>query len=81
MDVIAQAAVNYWNADQPRSPEALLGGAVRVVALTRLKASASADARLGASRHPGERFRGNQYPAVIIERSLSVEGLTRQVFD
>jgi hypothetical protein len=34
-----------------------------------------------APRHPCERFRGDEYPAMIIERSFSVEGLTRHVFD
>jgi hypothetical protein len=36
---------------------------------------------LGAARHPRERFRRDKYPAMFIERSLSVEGLTRNVLD
>jgi hypothetical protein len=39
------------------------------------------DRRLGAPRHPRERVRGDKYPAMVIERSLSVECLTGNVFD
>ena len=37
--------------------------------------------KLGAPRHPRERVRGDENSAVFIERSLSVECLTRHVFD
>jgi hypothetical protein len=33
--------------------------------------------RLGASRDPCQRFRGDKYAAVIVEWSLSIESLTR----
>jgi hypothetical protein len=36
---------------------------------------------LGTPRHPRERFRGDKKSAMIIERSLGVEGLTGYVFD
>jgi hypothetical protein len=36
---------------------------------------------LGAPRHARERFRSDKYPTMMVERSLSIESLTRQVFD
>ena len=36
---------------------------------------------LGAPRHPRDGFRGDKHTTVLVERSLSVESLARQVFD
>jgi hypothetical protein len=33
VEMAARIAANYWNANQPRFPEALIGGAVKVTAI------------------------------------------------
>jgi hypothetical protein len=37
--------------------------------------------RLGTARDPCERFGGDKHPAMIVERSFSIESITRQLFD
>ena len=37
--------------------------------------------QLGAAHDPRERFRGNKHSAMIIEWSLSIKSVTRQLFD
>jgi hypothetical protein len=41
----------------------------------------SVEDRLGAAHDPRQRFRGNKHAAMIIEWSLSIESVARQLFD